>query len=134
MVNKGRIKTTDLERLFKNRLDSKSLVCTDSHSSYNRFLKEYASEHIKIVSGKHKNGVYHISHVNSIHSKFKKWVACFNGVATKYFTNYLHWFKWLETFLDEKEIVKARQLLINSSTKLTDTRIHQYRRREPVYI
>lgn len=53
MVNKGRIKITDLERLFKDRLDSKSLVCTDSHPSYNRFLKEHASEHIKLASGKH---------------------------------------------------------------------------------
>jgi transposase-like protein len=133
MVNKGRIKTSDLERLFKDRLDSKSLVCTDSHPSYNRFLKEYASEHIKIASGKHKNGVYHISHVNSIHSKFKKWVARFNGVATKYLPNYLHWFKWLETFLDEKEIVKTRQLLINGSTKPIDTRIEQYKSREPIF-
>lgn len=134
MVNKGGIKTSDLERLFKDRLDSKSLVCTDSHPSYNRFLKEYASEHIKIASGKHKNGVYHISHVNSIHSKFKKWIIRFCGVATKYLANYLHWFKWLQTFIDEKEIVKARQLLINSSTKLTDTKIEQYKTREPIYI
>jgi transposase-like protein len=134
MVTKGRIRTADLERLFKDRLDPDSLICTDSHKSYIKFGEENVSEHIRIASGKHKNGVYHISHVNSIHSKFKKWVARFNGVATKYLTNYLHWFKWLETFVDEKEIVKARQLLINSSTKLTDTRIHQYKIREPIYI
>lgn len=134
MVTKGRIGTVDLERLFKDRLDPKSLICTDSHPSYNKFIKKYASEHIKIASGKHKNGVYHIAHVNSIHSKFKKWIARFNGVATKYLTNYLHWFKWLQTFLDEKEIVKARQFLVNSSTKLTDTRIYKYSIREPNYI
>jgi transposase-like protein len=134
MVTKGRIGTVDLERLFKDRLDPDSLICTDSHPSYNKFVKKYASEHIKIASGKHKNGVYHIAHVNSIHSKFKKWITRFNGVATKYLTNYLHWFKWLETFLDEKENVKARQLLINSSTKPIDTRIEQYKSREPIYV
>jgi transposase-like protein len=77
---------------------------------------------------------YHIAHVNSIHSKFKKWIARFNGVATKYLTNYLHWFKWLQSFLDEKEIVKAKQLLINSSSKLTDTKIEQYKTRKPLYV
>ncbi len=134
MTNKGRIKTADLERLFKNRLDPDSLICTDSHKSYIKFGKEKVSEHIRIASGKHKNGVYHISHVNSLHSKFKKWVARFNGVATKHLANYLHWFKWLQTFLDEKEIVKARQLLINGSIKLTDTRILLYKKRTALYV
>jgi len=134
MVTKGRIKTADLECLFKDRLDPDSLICTDSHKSYITFAKNNVSVHIRIASGKHKNGVYHISHVNSIHSNFKKWILRFCGVATKYLANYLHWFKWLQTFLDEKEIIKARQLLVNSSTKLTDTRIHQYKTREPIYI
>jgi transposase-like protein len=134
MTNKGRIKTIDLERLFKDRLDPDSLICTDSHKSYIKFGKEKVSEHIRIASGKHKNGIYHISHVNSLHSKFKKWVARFNGVATKHLANYLHWFKWLQTFLDEKEIAKARQLLINGSTKLTDTRIQLYKTRTALYV
>jgi len=133
MTNKGRIRTADLERLYKGRLDPNALICTDSHKSYITFAKGHVAEHIRIASGKHKNGVYHISHVNSLHSKFKKWIDRFNGVATKYLPNYLHWFKWLQTFLDEKEIVKARQLLVNSSTKMTDSNLHQYRMRTHVY-
>lgn len=74
-----------------------------------------------------KNGIYHISHVNSLHSRFKKWVDRFNGVVTKYLPNYLHWFKWLQIFLDEKEMVKARQLHVNSTTMKTDTNLYQYR-------
>jgi len=133
MVNKGRIGTIDLERLFKDRLDPNSLICTDSHPSYNKFVKKYASEHIKIASGKHKNGVYHISHVNSLHSKFKKWITRFNGVATKYLPNYLHWFKWMQTALAEKEIIQAKELLVNGSTKLIDTRLDQYKTRTAIY-
>jgi len=49
-----------------------------------------------------------------------------NGVAIKYLPNYLHWVKWLQTFLDEKEMVKARQLLVNGSTKTTDINLYQY--------
>lgn len=133
MTNKGRIKTADLERLYKGRLNPDTLICTDSHKSYITFAKDNVAEHIKIARGKHKNGVYHISHVNSLHSKFKKWIDRFNGVATKYLPNYLHWFKWLETFLGEKEIVKARQLIVNSSTKMNDTMLHQYRARIHVF-
>ena len=31
-----------------------------------------------------KNGIYHINHVNSWHSQFKKWMGKFNGVLTKF--------------------------------------------------
>lgn len=71
MTNKGRIKTADLERLYKGRLDPDALICTDSHKSYITFAKNNVAEHIRIASDKHKNGVYHISHVNNLHSKFK---------------------------------------------------------------
>lgn len=133
MVTKGRISTEDLERVFKDRLDSDSLICTDSHKSYIKFGREYVSEHIRIESGKHKKGVYHISHVNSLHSKFKQWVARFHGVATKYLPNYLHWFKWLESTSDEKESLKAKHLLVDSATERSDTRLYQYRTREPQF-
>lgn len=87
MVTKGRIKTNDLERLFKYRIDLYSVICTDSHKSYIKLAKDNVAERIQIASGKHKNGVYHISHVNSLHSKLEKWVKPFNGVATKYLAN-----------------------------------------------
>lgn len=134
MVTKGRIRTTDLERLFKNRIDPDSVICTDSHKSYIKFAEDNVSKHIQIARGKHKNGVYHISQVNSLHSKFKKWIRPFNGVATKYLANYLHWFKWLQTFTNEKEVLKAKHLLVNASIKLTDSRLEQYMTRKAIYI
>lgn len=134
MVTKGRISTADLERLYKERIDDDSLICTDSHKSYIQFAKDNVKEHIMIPRGKHKNGVYHISHVNSIHSKFKKWMERFNGVATKYLDNYLHWFKWLESFTAEKDIIKAKHLIVDSISKLTDTRINNYRTRTANFI
>ena len=58
----------------------------------------------------------------------------FVAVSTKYLNNYLHWFKWLDGILNEKEIVKARQLLVNNSTKLIDTNLYQYKTRDAGYI
>jgi hypothetical protein len=41
-------------------------------------------------------GIYHIQNVNAYHSRLKKWIAKFNGVATKYLANYLGWHRLRE--------------------------------------
>lgn len=66
----GRISSSDLECLYKGRIDEKSLICTDSHKGCIKFAKGNVAEHIRIPRSKYKNGVYHISHVNNFHSKF----------------------------------------------------------------
>lgn len=52
--------------------------------------------------GKHKEGIYHIQHINDVPSKLKKWMNRFNGIATKYISNYMYWFKWLQLFENDK--------------------------------
>ncbi len=39
--------------------------------------------------GKHKKDIYHIQHINSLHSNLKRWMSRFNDVATKYLNNYI---------------------------------------------
>ena len=34
LICKGRMKHTDLERLFRDRIDDEAIFCTDSHKSY----------------------------------------------------------------------------------------------------
>jgi hypothetical protein len=34
--------------------------------------------------------------------KLKKWMERFNGVATKYISNYIKWFKWLQLYLSQR--------------------------------
>ncbi len=40
--------------------------------------------------------VYHLQHINALHSSFKRWLMTFNGVYTKYINNYLAWIKFLQ--------------------------------------
>lgn len=40
----------------------------------------------------------------------KDWMYKFRGVATKHLGNYICWFKWLQYFNTEKDIVKNKQL------------------------
>jgi len=78
--------------------------------------------------------LYHISHINSIHSLFKGWLRPFNGVSTKYLANYIHWFRWLQNYKTDKETVKTKNIIIHSTTKFLDFMIKHYRGREPIFV
>ncbi|MCE9656569.1 hypothetical protein [Clostridium celatum] len=43
----------------------------------------------------------------------------FQGIATKYMSDYLTWFRWLEYFKSDKDIIKVRNLLVHSHTSHT---------------
>lgn len=83
----GRVTANELERLYSNRIGEHSILCTDSHKSYIQFAIDMKLDHKRIKRGRHKEDIYHINHINSLHSNLKKWMARFNGVATKYLEN-----------------------------------------------
>ena len=64
----GRIRHNDLERLYKGRIDDNSIICINSHKSYIQFAKSLELDHKRIMRGHYKNGIYHINHINSLHS------------------------------------------------------------------
>lgn len=134
LICKGRLKHTDLERLFTDRIEEESILCTDSHKSYIRFAKNIGIELQQIKRGKHKEGIYHIQHINSFHSKLKEWMYKFHGVATKYLANYMYWFKWLQFFNTEKDTVKSKHLLVQSHTSHSDTKIRDFKIRQANFI
>jgi transposase-like protein len=134
MVCKGRVSHKDLERLYSNHISKESIICTDSHKSYIRFSKNLSLNHVQILRGRHKNGIYNLARINSFHSGFKKWLKRFNGVSTKFLANYLHWFKWLKCFEDDKELIRNKNFIVHSVTKATDTRILNYRGRQPAFV
>ncbi len=59
-------------------------------------------------------GIYHIQHINGFHSNFKSFLQKFRGVSTKHLHSYLMWFKWIELFKDEKELLKIRKAYVQS--------------------
>jgi transposase-like protein len=130
----GRIRSTDLKRAYNGKINSQSIICSDSHKSYIQFTKDFTLEHVRIKTGKHKNGVYHINHVNALHSNLKEWIRRFKGVATKYLANYLYWFKWLESTKRDKDIMRMRNLLLDSVSVSLDTRQKLYRNRVPIFV
>lgn len=134
LICKGGIKHTDLERLFENRIEDNSILCTDSHKSYIKFAQNFELELQQIKRSKHKEGLYHIQHINAFHRNLKGWMDKFRGVATKYLANYMYWFKWLQFLNAEKDTVKSKHLMVQSHTSYSDTRIKDFKARGPIYV
>lgn len=134
LICKGRMKSTDVERLFNDKMEKDSILCTDSHHSYVKFTQKYGLEHQRIKRGRHKEGVYHIQHVNAFHNNLGYWMDRFRGVSTKYLSNYLYWFKWLCYFNAEKDAEKSKHLFIHSHTAHTDTKLNDFKIREALFV
>jgi transposase-like protein len=96
---RGRITSDQIEACLGRWIgDDASVLCSDSHRSYERFAKDYQLKHVRINAskGQHvKDKVYHIQNINNIHHLLKDWIKQFNGVASGYLQNYMNWFRIL---------------------------------------
>ena len=96
---RGRITTNQIEGCLGKWIgESASVLCSDSHRSYEKFAKDKKLKHVKINAskGQHiKNKVYHIQNINNIHHLLKDWVKQFNGMSSGYLQNYMNWFRVL---------------------------------------
>ena len=88
-LGKASIKT--ISSVLDNKIKEKSIICTDKEKSYIKFAKSNNIELIRLEGYKSKKGIYHINHINSYHSRLKKFMKNFNGVSTKHLNNYLIW-------------------------------------------
>ena len=102
----GRLRTVEIEKVLGNKIEADSILVTDSHKSYIQFAKNHNLQHKRIATGKHKNGEYHINNVNNYHKGLKDFVRHFNGISTKYLTNYLNWFSWIKSGADNNLLIK----------------------------
>jgi transposase-like protein len=134
MTCRGRVTSKKLNDLYSGYIAEDSIICTDSLSSYKTLSRTLNLKHKPIASGKHSNGMYNLSRINSLHSKFKTWIRRFNGVSTKFLPNYLKWFKWLEQAKNLREDIKADKMFNDAMTKMIDVRINTIRQREIIFI
>jgi len=98
VAGRGRVSTKQIEENIGKWLGDKATVlCTDSHKSYEGFAKQHNMKHVKINAskGQHvKDKMYHIQNINGIHSLLKNWMKTFKGgVASGYLQNYMNWFR-----------------------------------------
>ena len=96
VVCKGRITKSAIEKGLGVWMDKKdSILCTDSHKSFEGFALDNQIAHKRTFARRNEHvieKVYHIQHVNNIHGDLKKWIVQFNGVSSKYLQHYLNYF------------------------------------------
>jgi transposase-like protein len=95
------VNAEQIKPVLKPLLNQDILLCTDDAIVYKAVAKQ---EHtlivpVNVAAGKRViAGIYHIQNVNAYHSRLKKWMGKFNGVATHYLANYLGWHRMKERF------------------------------------
>lgn len=130
----GRMTYSDVERLFKDRIDDNSTLCVDSHKSYIKLKDNFEVDLQQIESGKYKKGIYHIQHINDYHSRLKGFMYRFHGVAIKYLANYMYWFKWIELFKTEKDSIRCKKLFVQSHIYYSKTQVKDFKEIKAIYI
>jgi transposase-like protein len=113
VVCKGRITKKAIQMGLGQWIDKgHSILCSDSHLSFQAFAKENNIE-IKPVFIRRREYVlekiYHIQNVNRIHGQLKEWMLKFKGVSTKYLQNYLNYFRLTQLL---KEDIHSTKLAI----------------------
>jgi transposase-like protein/IS1 family transposase len=106
-----------LIREMAGTIQSNSQLCTDSWRSYQTVASHLNVQHFRVNMSRGRrviHGVYHIQNVNAYHSRLKKWVGRFNGVATKYLFNYLIWFEHLDDSRKLADGMAEQKLFVNA--------------------
>ncbi|OQA22486.1 MAG: ISXO2-like transposase domain protein [Actinobacteria bacterium ADurb.Bin346] len=111
----GRPSADNIDTLLGKSITASCVLLTDRHPSFSRFAKNKKIKYIALDLGKGRRtikGIYHIQNVNSYHSRLKTWIKRFKGVATKYLSNYLHWFEFIDMNVKDKTAQAAQKTLI----------------------
>jgi len=101
---KGNVSEADLTRIFKGMgLDGKTII-TDSEGSMKACMKKIEGvNHLTFKSSEMKQGQLespniHNNHINGLMNMLRDWLRQFNGVSSKYLSNYLKWFRFARLF------------------------------------
>jgi predicted Zn finger-like uncharacterized protein len=122
VVCKGRITKKALQNGVGRWMNKKSsILCSDSHLTYQRYARENNIDH-KCIFVRRKEyvvgDIYHIQNVNYLHSRLKNWIRKFNGVSTKYLQNYMNYFNLvisIQTEMNQTKLAIDRIIESNSS-------------------
>lgn len=119
VANLGRVSTKNLHSVYDGRIKEDATICTDKMNSYKRFASKNNIDLVQLKSGKSKQGIYNIQHINSYHSELKRFLYAFKGVSTKYLNNYLIWHNFVNYAKEtdeEKKIILLTYVMTTSKS------------------
>lgn len=106
---RGPVSGAELDRCLGLVLAPDSLLISDGAIAYRGFAKRHSIFHeaINLRAGERARGAIHLNHVNGWHSRFKRWLVRFHGVASRYLIHYSGW----RRVLDAAALLAPSQLL-----------------------
>ena len=113
VTGNGPVTTAQLVAHLPPILAPDTLLVTDANAAYQAFSRKTGISHafVNLRAGvrvaEHARGAIHVQNVNGYHGRFHGWLRRFNGVATRYLSNYLGW-RWA---IDQQRIHSPETLL-----------------------
>lgn len=97
-VGYGKVNKNEIE-ILQHHIQKDSILITDGDKSY-QVLNNVKLKQLKFGLVDNKNKIYHMNNINNYHSRLKKFMQRFNGVATKYLDLYVDYFKEIKANID----------------------------------
>ena len=115
--------------LLGNKISEGSTLCTNNNLGYIALAKKLNSTLYKMRNSKEiREGKYHIHNASDFANRIKLTIdKKFKGVATKYLNFYLAWLQWLESMVNNKEIVKLMDIISMSLFSNVRLRTYEFR-------
>ncbi|WBW98330.1 IS1595 family transposase [Oceanirhabdus sp. W0125-5] len=140
--NDRRIDKRVLETIFYGNIEYGTVLCTEGNRYYQQFADEFGLFLGRSCTGD-QNEEYHIRNLMAMKREINNWLTCFNGVSSKYLTNYLYWYRWLkeksiyngELQLGENDYHnETKCFFIESHTTYTGMIIKDFKERKPIFV
>lgn len=95
---RGPVTGIELDECLGPVLAPATLLISDGAAAYRAFARRNGVSHeaINLRVGERARGAVHLNHVNGWHSRFKRWLVRFHGVASRYLSHYSGWRRVLD--------------------------------------
>ncbi len=140
--NSKRLDMQVLEAVFSGSIYGGAVVCVVGNRYYHQFVEDMGLSIGRSNIGD-DNGQYHLGNIMDMKREINQWLASFNGVSSKYLTNYLYWYRWMKEkgvynghgdHCEDNEYMVAESLFIESHSKYTGMVIKEFKVRKPMYV
>ena len=107
VLGKGQPTAAKVAYAFGERIMPETILISDGASGMEVYCRDFAPSFELVQMKAHKNpkdqrsppeirGAFHIQNINNMHTRIRRFLRPYNGVATKYLNHYVSLFIWLE--------------------------------------
>ena len=126
VLGKGQPTIAALSYAFDQRILPDTIVLSDKSTGLKNYFNNRESiqlvrlmAHVKpksMNSPPEVRGAFHIQNVNNVHSRIRKFLYKYNGVATKYLNHYISLFIWIENHKNIPDVDLSQRAIEAIST------------------